>query len=221
MKFLPGIIFLLFFTLSESGFAQGITGRRLVLSYNMHFMSSYGLPARNPNLRNLNDAFIINTNHIFEMDWILSRSWVIGPDWHTFKIHSQSLREERAFLLNNSGFGFHIKTFSTRKGGIAPLGFWWKLRVYRNTGTATREIDDSYAGSYQQWDMSISLGKQVSFKNYFLFNIGVGFDSNNMYYRFEEDTYITRNNLEYEVKDSLLAHQVLFIKLGLGWLVGK
>ena len=218
---MKNILFIIILSFPAFLNAQGITGRKIVLNYDFQFMSSYGIPPKNPKFRELPEYFKLASRNVLELDLILGKSWIIGPDWHFFSIHTLYEGPERSMILKNRGWGFHAKTFLTRKGGIAPLGFWWKLRLYRNAGSATLIADNSDAGKYYQWDMSISLGKQVSFQKYFLFNIGLGFDSNNMYYRFEENTYITENNFDGLIRDSLLVHHVLFIHLGLGWVAGK
>ena len=216
-SFFISLLILTLFYPQESK-AQGIEGGKIALNYNFQISPDFNREHETFYKEIEQGILHPKHQHLLELNFIVSKTLMIGPDVHMFNLNILNPENDPVMSFKNRGWGIHIQKFFFWKGSIAPMGTWAKVRFYRNKGLGTLLSDNSDIGGFEQWDFSITLGKQSILAKHFLINAGIGVNINNFRLAYSsEDSFIAQNNYLDEIYTALNERQILFINIGVGW----
>jgi hypothetical protein len=157
--------------------AQGFAGKRFILNYDFavfhalqhNYFSKTGEPRELSLLRSWNKT------HLFELDYVLNRSHVVGATYLRFRTNEGIEGTQDLLNLYAQGYGVYYKRFLGKKGAIAPIGSWWKFQVTQMHYRAVEILNRDNTGTAENYDFRFAFGRQTVLVSRVLFNLGIEF----------------------------------------------
>lgn len=179
-------------TVSGNAQGPGLSGKRFSTFYNLEYAGKMVYSDFDNNkgdyYNEINDGTpsllksIINFRHNVQVEYNINRKVTIGAFGSYFR-EGFGIVEPRLFSKNYQSFsyGIAVKLFSLKKGGLAPLGRYFSLKIFNNYNIIHyRGISNIYGDNFRTNEttyssprISVVFGKQGILTGKVLFNVAV------------------------------------------------
>ncbi len=195
--------------------AQGLAGKRVVITYDAKMFNSLQEPVYRNQLKNIHHWLRFNYTHQFGVDVVLNSMLTTGVNTQFFRTNSS----DNKFYIFAKGVGLHLKGFLKQNGSIAPLGNWWKLGYVQYFYQAKLITDFKQRGTYNNWELQVGFGRQTVLYKDLLLNVGLEIGGGIAQGKTELTPEINEEEFLLQVIGRINSYNTIFLHIGLAYVI--